>query len=170
MYDDIVFETEVKPGPEELLTFYQRQNHQTTHSLEKIERMLQSTFCVATARRKGEVIGFARGITDGMWGRLAECKLDPAFQGPACVTKKDGRIEHDAGGIAERMARSVIDSLRRFGVERIDAMAYGTEMDFCEELGFRKMRGVVAMELESKAEEHSLVHAGSEVYETSQRT
>ncbi len=146
MFEDIQFETTAKPDPDELLAFYQRQHHDTTHSREKLKRMADSTYCFATARHRGELIGLARGVTDGLWGRLAECKLDPAFQGPGCITKTDGRVEHDSGGVAAEMARRVMDALRSYGVERIDTLAYGTEVDFCEELGFRKMRGVVAME------------------------
>jgi hypothetical protein len=147
MFDGIEFDAKSKPRPEELLAFYQRQHHRTTHSLGKLQRMLENTYCVVTARRGGELIGFARGVTDGLRGRLAECKLDPAYQGPACVTRTDGRIEHDSEGIARRMALMVIEALRAYGVEQIDAVAYGTEVDFCEELGFRKKPGVVAMDL-----------------------
>ena len=147
MANEVEFETLAKPDPAELLTFYKRQHHPTTDDREKLERMLDNTVCFVAARRNGELIGLARGVSDGVLGRLAECKLDPAFQGPACVTKIDGRIEHDSAGIAREMAILVIEALRDFGVERIDALAYGTEVDFCEELGFKKMRGVVAMEL-----------------------
>lgn len=147
MFDDITYETMSKPDPDELHDFYQRQQHPTTGSREKLKRMMDHTFCFVAARRQGEIIGLARGVTDGLWGRLAECKLDPAYQGPACVTKTDGRIEHDEAGIARRMAHLVIESLRQYGVERIDALAYGTEVDFCEELGFRKLRGLVPLEL-----------------------
>ncbi len=147
MFDDIEFETMARPDPAELLAFYARQSHSTTRKREKIQRMLDNTFCIVTARRNGELVGFARGVTDGLWGRLAECKLDPICQGPACITRKDGRIEHDANGIAREMAARVIESLRAFGVERIDALAYGTEVDFCEELGFRRIRGVVPLGL-----------------------
>jgi len=146
MYDDVVYESK-RPEAKELFAFYERQKHPTTHLLAKLQRMLDNTFVVVTARRSGELIGFARGTADGLCGRLAECKLDPTYQGPACVTRTDGRIEHDAGGVARHMAVMVIEALRASGVERIDAVAYGTEVDFCEELGFRKMRGVVAMEL-----------------------
>jgi hypothetical protein len=45
------------------------------------------------------------------------------------------------------MAAQVIAALRASGVERIEAVAYGTEVDFCEDLGFRKNAGVVAMSL-----------------------
>lgn len=148
MFNDVTFEARVKPDPAELSAFYARQQHAAPTS-EKLRRMLDNTFCVVTARRGGELIGFARGLTDGLWGRIAECKLDPAYQGPACVTRKQGRIEHDAFGIAREMAHRVIQSLRDFGVERIDAIAYGTEVDFCEELGFRKTRGVEVMELDA---------------------
>jgi hypothetical protein len=147
----IEFETKQKPRPEELLSFYRRQNHRTTQSLGKLQRMLDHTFCVVTARCDGELIGFARGVTDGLRGQLAECKLDPAYQGPACVTRTDGRIEHDSAGIARRMALLVLEALQAYGVERIDAVAYGTEVDFCEELGFRKMPGLVALDLAPKA-------------------
>ena len=151
VFEDIEFETMAKLDPQELLSFYTRQNHETTRSREKLKRMMDNTLCFVTARRHGELIGLARGVTDGLWGRLAECKLDPAYQGPACVTRKDGRIEHDSAGIAREMACRVIEALRQYGVDRIDALVYGTEVDFCEELGFRKWRGLVAMELAADA-------------------
>lgn len=147
MLNEIQFETMTAPDPRELLGFYQRQHHATTHEPKKLQRMIENTFCLVTARRNGEMIGMARGVTDGLTGWLAECKLDPAYQGPACVTRTDGRIEHDAYGIATEMARRVIEGLRAFGVERIGAIAHGTEVDFCEEMGFRKVRGAVALEL-----------------------
>lgn len=148
---NLEYATTAKLDPQELLQFYRCQQHETTHSIEKLQRMIDNAFCFVTARRNGELIGIARGVTDGLDGRLAECKLDPAYQGPACVTRKDGRIEHDAAGIAAEMARRVIAALREYGVERIDALAYGTEEDFCADLGFRKMRGVVPMELPADA-------------------
>ena len=129
------------------MAFYERQGHPTTHVREKLERMMDNTFCFVVARHRGELIGLARGVTDGLWGRLAECKLDPTCQGPACITRTDGRIEHDSAGIAREMAMLVIQALQGFGVERIDVLAYGTGEDFCEELGFKKMGGVVPMEL-----------------------
>ena len=151
MFDDIEFETMGRPEPTELLAFYERQHHPTTQARDKLKRMMENTFCFVTARRNGELIGIARGLADGLSGRLAECKLDPAYQGPACITKTDGRVEHDSAGIAMEMARRVIEALRDHGVERIDSLAYGTEVDFCEELGFRRIRGVVPMELPDDA-------------------
>lgn len=149
MLEDIEFDAGTKPLPEELLAFYDRQHHRTTHDLQKLRRMIDNTFCFVAARRQGELIGWARGVTDGVWGRLAECKLDPKYQGPACITRTDGRIEHDSDGIAREMASRVVEALRAFGVERIDALAYGTEVDFCEELGFKQLKGVTALELDS---------------------
>lgn len=151
MMHDIEVERVAKPDVEELIEFYRRQNHATTNDREKLMSMLDNTFCFVAARRGKELVGVARGVTDGLWGRLAECKLDPSCQGPACVTKKGGRIEHDASGVAKRMASLVIEALFDFGIERIDAIAYGTEVDFCEELGFKALRGVVAMELVNEA-------------------
>ena len=146
MYEDVTLDVGDKPDPDELVAFYERQGHPTTHSREKLERMIANTCCFVSARRDGELIGMARGVTDGIEGRLIECKLDPAYQGPACVTKTDGRIEHDSGDIAREMAILVMEALRDAGVERITTMAYGTEVDFCEELGFKKVRGMVALE------------------------
>ncbi len=147
MFDEIEFETMTEPEPEELSAFYERQHHPTTHARDKLQRMMDHTFCFVSARRNGELIGIARGVVDGLSGWLAECKLDPAYQGPACLTKTDGRIEHDSAGIATEMAHRVIAALREYGVERIETLAHGTEVDFCEELGFKKIRGVVPMEL-----------------------
>jgi predicted N-acetyltransferase YhbS len=145
---DITYETVKQVPVEDLLSFYEKQGHETTRVSDKLQRMMDNTFCFVTARRDGQIVGMARGVTDGVLGRLAECKLDPAFQGPACVTRVDGRIEHDEHGIAREMATRVIAALQEYGVERIDALAYGTEVDFCEELGFHKLPGIVAMVLE----------------------
>ena len=144
---DIEFETAADVSADELKGFYQRQHHETPREWTKLKQVMDNAFCIVTARRNGELIGLARGVTDGLSGRLEECKLDPAYQGPGCVTRTDGRIEHDSAGIAKEMARRVIEALREAGVERIDALAYGTEVDFCEELGFRKRRGLTVMEL-----------------------
>ncbi len=149
MVDNLVYEVVEQIAPEELLAFYEQQKHDTTHSLAKLRRMVDSTFCFVAARQNGQLIGIARGVTDGVRGQLVECKLDPAFQGPGCVTRTDGRIEHDTEGIAREMALRVINALRAGGVERIDVLAYGTEVDFCEELGFRKAAGLVALVLET---------------------
>jgi hypothetical protein len=145
--DGVTFTTTSELDPDELLAFYDRQKVKTTAQPEQIRRMLEHTFCFVAARRDGELIGFARGVTDGLWGRLAECKLDPAFQGPACLTKTGGRIEHDSTGIAHEMAQRVIAALRAYGVTHVDALAHGTEEDFCGDLGFRRISGVVAMKL-----------------------
>lgn len=143
---DIEFEASERPTPGELLEFYERQQHATTRSLDKLQRMIDSTVVFVVARRSGQIVGLARGVCDGGDGRIAECKLDPALQGPGCVTRKDGRVEHDTAGVGRKMAKLVMEGLRSQGVERIEALAYGTEVDFCEELGFRAMAGVVAME------------------------
>ena len=153
MASNVTYDIPEQIDPHELAAFYQRQKHQTTHSLEKLERMVQNTFCLVTARRDGALIGIARGVSDGVRGQLVECKLDPSCQGPACVTRTDGRIEHDTEGIAREMARRVIDSLLESGVERINVLAYGTEVDFCEELGFRRDSGLVPLHLDARVPE-----------------
>lgn len=136
-----------RPSPEEVLEFYERHGHPNHPTIAQVAEMLEKSACVITARQEGALVGFCRGVTDGMLGRLVECKLDPAFQGPAAITRKDGRVEHDQDGIAKAMAERVIEWLFKLGVDRIDAVAYGTEVDFCQELGFRKMSGLVAMSL-----------------------
>ncbi len=151
MVGTVVYEVVEQIDPRELLAFYERQQHATTHSPEKLQRMIDSTFCLVSARQDGRLIGLARGVTDGVRGQLVECKLDPAFQGPGCVTRIDGRIEHDSEGIAHELAKRVIDALRDYGVERIDVLAYGTEVDFCEELGFKKVGGLVPLVWETGA-------------------
>ena len=135
---------------EELLAFYARQHHETTASAEKLRLMLERSHCVVTARENGALIGLARGVTDGVRGFLAECKLDPAYQGPAAVTRTDGRIEHDDRGIARELATRVLESLRSIDVEQIQVTAHGTEEDFCRELGFRPLSGAVSMYLDPK--------------------
>ncbi|HRX85218.1 MAG TPA: hypothetical protein P5572_09400 [Phycisphaerae bacterium] len=146
METNIEYATASAIAAEELAAFYERQGHHTTRDLAKLERMIANSFCFVTARLDGELIGMARGVTDGVHGYLSECKLDPRFQGPACITRKDGRIEHDSEGIAAEMALRVVSALAEFGVDRIHALAYGTEVDFCEEMGFRRVSGMVVLE------------------------
>ena len=127
-------------------------NHEL--ELELAEQLISLVPCaemVRYAKGGGEAcmiaVRIARGVTDGVRGMLVECKLDPSWQGPACVTKKEGRIEHDQHGVARAMALRVIKALQADGVERIDVMAYGTEVDFCEELGFRRSPGIVSLQM-----------------------
>ncbi len=150
--NDIRFETVEHIEVSELAEFYERQGHRTTTSPEKLERMVEQCFCFVTARQGSRLVGVAHGLTDGIRGYLAECKLVPELQGPAAVTRQDGRVEHDREGIARTMASRVIDALRDSGVEEIHVLAYGTEVDFCEDLGFKKVGGMVALRLDVEAE------------------
>jgi hypothetical protein len=151
----IIYETVQDAGKvdvAELSTFYTQQGHRTTGQPDKLRRMLENSSCFVTARQGGRLIGIARGVTDGVNGQLAECKLDVGFQGPGAVTRTDGRIEHDESGIAREMALRVIAALRTYGVEQIHVLAYGTEVDFCEELGFKRVGGMVALQMDTAAD------------------
>lgn len=153
--DPIVFETVQDVNQidvAEVAEFYARQRHRAPSTAEKLRRMLENSFCFVTARQGDRLIGLARGVTDGVNGQLADCKLEADFQGPAAVTRREGRIEHDRSGIALEMAKRVIDALRDYGVEHIHVLAYGTEVDFCEELGFKRVGGVVALQMKTTAE------------------
>lgn len=133
----------------ELKSFYESQGCVLPQSVDKLSTMVDNSVCFVTARDDGgRLIGIARGLADGVRGYLIECKLDPARQGPGAVTHIDGRIEHDQYGIARQMAERVLDALTALGCERVDAAAYGTEVDFCEELGFKRAAGIVPMSLD----------------------
>jgi len=148
MTSDIAFEVVAKVDLEDLRGFYDAQGSLIPQSVDKLSTMVDNSVCFVTAReRDGRLIGIARGVADGVRGYLTECKLDPARQGPGAVTHIDGRIEHDQYGIAQEMATRVIQALAKMGCERIDAAAYGTEVDFCEELGFKRAAGIVPMSL-----------------------
>ncbi len=136
-------------GPEELVRFYARLKHDIAARPEQVKRMIDNSVAFVTARVDGELIGIARGLCDGLRGYLAECKLDPAWQGPAAVTRTDGRIEHDTHGIAAEMARRVLAALFAAGAKRIDVLAWGTEVDFCEELGFKRQGGLVGLTMKA---------------------
>jgi hypothetical protein len=136
--------------PEELTEFYRRLRHDIAAQPAQIAKMKANSAAFVTAHADGQLIGIARGVCDGLRGYLTECKLDPAFQGPAAVTRTDGRVEHDTNGIATEMARRVLDAMYADGVQRIDLVAYGTEVDFCEELGFRRAAGLVGMTMLAK--------------------
>lgn len=136
----------------ELKAFYDAQGCVMPQAVDKLSRMIDNSACFVAARDPdGHLIGIARGVADGVRGYLTECKLDPARQGPGAVTHIDGRIEHDQFGIARKMAEMVLSALSEMGCERVDAAAYGTEVDFCEELGFKRAAGVVPMSLDIRS-------------------
>ncbi len=150
MGDEISFEVVDKIDISELKSFYDAQGSVMPQSVDKLSKMVDNSVCFVTARGPdGRLIGIARGVADGVRGYLTECKLDPSRQGPGAVTHIDGRIEHDQYGIAKEMAQRVIAALADLGCERIDASAYGTEVDFCEELGFKRAAGIVPMSLDA---------------------
>ena len=150
---NVTYGTGEDTNPRELALFYQRLRHDIAARPEQIEKMMFASAAFVTARRDGELIGIARGLCDGLRGYLTECKLDPTYQGPAAVTGTDGRIEHDQHGIAAEMARRVLSAMVAAGVRRIDVLAWGTEVDFCEELGFKRQGGLVGLTM--RAEDQS---------------
>jgi predicted N-acetyltransferase YhbS len=153
----IEFQTVEHVDPSEVLAFYQGQHHDSTRSPDKIARMIENSAIFVVARDGGRLIGLARGVSDGVRGYLTECKLDPTYQGPAAVTRTDGRVEHDQRGIARQLAVRVLEALKNMGCERIDVTAYGTEVDFCEELGFKRAGGLVPLTMKTAAQP-SVVH------------
>ena len=156
---EITYGTVANTHSAELAEFYARLSHQLAAQPAQIEQMMRKSAAFVTAHDEGKLIGIARGVCDGLRGYLTECKLDAQYQGPAAVTRTDGRIEHDTHGIATEMARRVLDSLYAIGVQRIDLVAYGTEVDFCEELGFRQARGLVGMTMRAEDWVTSAAHA-----------
>lgn len=146
MASEIRFEVVDQIDIKDLKGFYDAQGSVIPQSIDKLSKMVDNSVCFVTAREEdGRLIGIARGVADGVRGYLTECKLDPSRQGPGAVTHIDGRIEHDQYGIAMEMATRVIKALAALGCERVDAAAYGTEVDFCEELGFKRASGIVPM-------------------------
>ncbi len=143
--------------PQELAEFYRRVQHQNGAPPERFRSMIDASDAFVTARVDGKLIGLARGVSDGVRGYLTECKLDPHHQGPGAVTRTDGRIEHDEHGIAAAMARRVLESMFKQGIQRIDVLAWGTEVDFLEELGFRRRGGLVGLTLQS--DEHAALRS-----------
>lgn len=146
---DIQFGDGSDVSPCQLEAFYGRVKVKVPGGAEQMERMLDASSAFVTARINGELIGIARGVSDGARGYLTECKLDPAYQGPGAVTRTDGRIEDDTHGIAAEMARRVLQKLHATGVQRVDVVAWGTEEDFLAELGFRRAGGMVGMTMRS---------------------
>lgn len=137
-------------APRDVAEFYDRLGHNSDAETQQIGQMIGRSVSFVSARIDGRLIGIARGVCDGVRGYFTECKLDPAYQGPGAVTRRDGRIEHDAHGIAAEMGRRVMDDLLRAGARRVDVLAFGTEVDFLEELGFRKSPGLVALSVRSE--------------------
>jgi len=157
---EVTYGTGQDTDPEELAEFYQRVHHDIGATPEQIRHMMSSSVAFVTARVDNHLVGIARGVCDGLRGYLTECKLDPGFQGPAAVTRTDGRIEHDEAGIAAEMARRVLDRVFAAGVRRVDVLAWGTEEDFLEELGFKRLGGLVGMTM--RAEDHAAWKLGGD--------
>jgi hypothetical protein len=147
----ISYATSSDIAADELLGFYERQGHATSGDRTRLARMIDQAFCFVTARVDGELVGMARGVTDGVDGYLAECKLDPAFQGPACITRKDGRIEHDSEGIAAEMARRVFPRWRITAWIGFACWPTARKWTFCEEQGFKRVSGMALLERAARA-------------------
>jgi len=147
---DIVYGTVEDADAPELARFYEQMRHDIAALPVQIEQMMAASAAFVTARKDGRLIGIARGICDGLRGYLTECKLDPAYQGPGAVTRTDGRIEHDEYGIAAEMAGRVLQAMVDAGVRRIDVLAWGTEVDFCEEMGFKRQGGLVGLTMKAQ--------------------
>lgn len=147
--------------PQELADFYRRMRHEIAARPEQIRSMIDASSGFVTARAEGELIGIARGVGDGVRGYLTECKLDPRFQGPAAVTRTDGRIEHDQHGVAAEMARRVLSQMFDTGVQRVDVLAWGTEVDFLEELGFKRRGGLVGLTMHAQERNAAQAVAGA---------
>lgn len=134
----------------EVAEFYDRLRHDIDAETQQIQHMMNSSISFVSARLDGKLIGIARGVFDGVRGYFTECKLDPAYQGPACVTKRDGRIEDDLHGIGMEMGRRVLEKLFTAGARKVDVVAWGTEIDFCSDLGFKKQGGLVGMTMKAE--------------------
>lgn len=158
---DVSYGTAADTNAGELLDFYHRLRHDIAAQPAQLTAMVERSDAFVTARVGGKLIGIARGLCDGLRGYLTECKLDPAFQGPAAVTRTDGRIEHDQYGIAAEMAHRVMEALIGQGVQRIDVLAWGTEVDFCEELGFKRVGGLVGLTMTADAAAQAKAMAGA---------
>jgi hypothetical protein len=149
--NDVTYGTAADLTPGELTEFYKRLGHEVPAQPQQLQSMLGHSAAFVTARVDGKLVGLARGLCDGVRGYLTECKLDPAYQGPAAITRRDGRIEDDRSGIAAEMARRVLMAMAESGVKRIDVLAWGTEVDFCEELGFKRQGGLVGLTMPATA-------------------
>ncbi len=158
---EVTYGSGADTSPQELADFYRRCNHDIDADAGRIGAMVAHSAAFVTARVGGRLIGIARGVSDGVRGWFTECKLDPLYQGPGAVTRTDGRIEHDEHGIAAEMARRVLEKMAAEGVRRIDVLAWGTEVDFLAELGFKKQGGLVGMTLRCGEGELSLQSSGS---------
>lgn len=158
---DVTYQDGSELTPEALCAFYDRLHHEIAADPNQIRRMMSTSTAFVTAYTPdGSLIGVARGLCDGVRGYLTECKLDPKFQGPAAVTRTDGRIEHDQHGIAAEMARRVLERLADTGITRVDVLAYGTEVDFLEDLGFKRAPGLVGLTLRGTGDALAATAAG----------
>lgn len=144
---NVKYGTATDTTPAEIIDLYGRVKHPVAVAAAQVQAMIAHSDAFVTAHVDGQLIGFARGVCDGARGFFTECKLDPVYQGPAAITRTDGRIEHDTYGIAAEMGRQVLSRMSALGVSRIDVVAWGTELDFLQELGFKKQGGLIGMTL-----------------------
>ncbi len=112
---EITYEVVDHIDAQELLDFYSEQHHSTRADGQKLARMLQKSHCFVTARDDGRLIGVGRGLTDGVIGYLVECKLDPVAQGPAAITRQDGRTQPTIAGSGGRFPARFLGRHARSG-------------------------------------------------------
>lgn len=143
----ITYGTAADVSRDEVAEFFARIEPGGQPGPRQLEALLENSAAFVTARADGRLVGIARGITDGLHGYFTDCKLDPAYQGPAAISHSGGRIEDDTYGIAAEMSRRVLEQLAEGGAMRVDVIAWGTEVDFLESLGFKRQGGLVGLTL-----------------------
>jgi len=127
----------------ELYGFYKRNNIcEEGYGKELSEVVLKHEGVWVAVYDKGELIGFARALYDGVTGEIVEINLDLRYQ-----SENDFRngcfIESDPYGIAKNMAIALLKELRRRGCYFFSTVIFEefAEREFYASLGFCENTG-----------------------------
>ena len=125
-----------------LYAFYERNGICEAGFGPEVSEVVLKHPCVSVgAFQKGELVGFARALFDGLTAIIVEFSLDLRFQ-DANELSNGCFVDSDPYGIAKRMGNALLGELRNRGgcFFSISAWSHG-EQEFYKALGFHENKG-----------------------------
>ena len=118
----------------------------------EVGKVLGHSDVVLAAYQGNTLVGFARGLCDGLAGYVAELCVDPALQGRSTRHSNASLIEGDTAGLGRWLGASLLVELRKLGASFFSVYAVdGVEDTFYKSLGFEENTGHTMYYIDTRA-------------------
>lgn len=141
--DKVRIEVNPKITPEQLFSFYERNNIcETGYGKETASKVLDHSSLIVAAFEEDELVGIARAMFDGLAAAIMEFCVALKYQGDNLRYSNGSLKEKDALGLGREIGRVLIDELIKMGATFItDYIVENCEEGFYESLGFEHNTG-----------------------------